>query len=721
MSLYDKAIKTFPKISRTELDAINAGKNTPIEHMLFEGKINWNYPLIGNPNMKDPIYNTEEYTFIEKTTSALCEMLDDHDINHDRADLPEPVWDYIKENKFFGMNIPKSYGGLGMSARAQSDVIVKIASKSLVTAITIMVPNSLGPAELILRYGTKQQKTILPLLAKGEHIPCFGLTNPYAGSDASNIPDLGYVGEGKWNGEVVLGVYLTIDKRYITLAPIATLAGIAFRAKDPYNLLKKDLEEKAITIAMIPTNIPGLEIGKRHNPLETTFMNGPIRCVNMFIPMHMILGGEDAIGDGWIMLMECLADGRGISLPALSVGGAKTTVRYVGAYARARKQFGVSIGKFQGVEHILGRIGGLTYIMEATRKLTLAAIDNDFKPSILTAVTKYHSTEMLRKVVNDGMDILGGKGIILGPNNFLGRPYMALPIAITVEGANILTRNMIIFGQGAIRCHPQLFQMIQAIETKNKPRFNRLRNDLIKFTIGGIVKTKFKSLFHRKDTPNIINFLVQAFSCVANIMLLHQQGKLKREENISARIGDIFSYLYMLIAVHVDAKDAYGGDGSNTGNMILFQSWAEKYLIYTIQETFYELFDNYPNRFIGIVLKRLVFPFGRKYKKLNDADNKELAELLLKFSIERNNLTKGVFSSKKNKNDITALLEFALFNADIYDKIEKEIKEIKGYCFVEKVDAAANAGFISEKDAKVAKDVHEAISKIIQVDEFEVI
>ena len=451
--------KIKPRLSATEQAALEAG-DVWWDGDLFSGRPDWDKLLAVPP----ATLSAEEQAFMDGPVNGLCALLDDWEITQQRQDLPPAAWKMIKEQGFFALIIPKKYGGLEFSAMANSALITKLASRSLTAAVTVMVPNSLGPAELLMHYGTEEQRDYyLPRLARGEEVPCFALTGPNAGSDAASIPDTGVVCSGEWQGEQVTGIRLNWEKRYITLGPVATLLGLAFRLYDPERLLGGQ-EDIGITCALVPTDLPGIEIGQRHNPLNVPFMNGPNWGHDVFIPLEMIIGGRSGAGKGWQMLMQCLSAGRGISLPALSVGAAKLVARDTGAYAAVRRQFGLPIGRFEGIEEVLTRIAGETWLMSAARDLTCAALDQGTKPAVISGIVKQNLTERMRAVVNDGMDIEGGKGICLGPNNHLASAYQAIPIGITVEGANILTRSMIIFGQGAIRCHPWILQELRAAD-----------------------------------------------------------------------------------------------------------------------------------------------------------------------------------------------------------------------------------------------------------------
>ncbi len=465
LSLYKKIM---PSMSDTEREALEAG-TVWWEAEVFSGRPDW-HRMLGFPA---PALSAEERAFLDGPTNDLCSMVNDWEITEELRDLTPETWAFLKKKGFFGMIIPKQYGGLEFSANAHSAVVLKVASRSISAAVTVMVPNSLGPAKLLLSYGTEQQKQYyLPRLASGDEIPCFALTGPESGSDAASMPDTGVVCKQSFEGkDDVLGIRLNWEKRYITLGPVATLLGLAFHLYDPDKLIgeQKDI---GITLALIPTTTPGVEIGNRHFPMSQSFMNGPNRGTDVFIPMDWVIGGQDYVGQGWRMLMNSLSDGRAISLPALSTASGQMVSRSVGAYAAVRKQFKVPIGKFEGISEVLGRIAGTTYTLNAARGFTTAAIDSGEDPSVASAIIKYHATERMRSIVNDAMDILGGSGISMGPSNFLGRGYQGLPIAITVEGANILTRNLIIFGQGAIRCHPFLFKEMETVANDDVAGFD---------------------------------------------------------------------------------------------------------------------------------------------------------------------------------------------------------------------------------------------------------
>lgn len=723
--------KVTPIMSRTEQEALEAG-SVWWDGELFSGKPQWNKLL----SLPVPRLSKEEKAFIDGPVNTLCNMLDDWQITQEDKDLPENVWQYIKDNGFFSMIIPKHYGGKEFSAYAHSQVVLKISTRSISTAVTVMVPNSLGPGKLLLEYGTEEQKDhYLPRLAKGQEIPCFALTNPHAGSDAGAIPDFGIVCKDKFEGKKdVLGIRLNWDKRYITLGPVATLLGLAFKLYDPDHLMGED-EELGITLALIPTDTKGVEIGNRHFPLNMVFMNGPNYGKDVFIPMDWIIGGVEQAGQGWRMLMECLSDGRAISLPALSTGAGKLASLSVGAYSRVRQQFKMPIGKFEGVEEALARIGGLTYVMDASRSLTVAALDNGEKPSVISAVVKYHLTESMRKVVNDAMDVLGGSGICLGPKNIMGRAYQAIPISITVEGANILTRSMIIFGQGAIRSHPFIYKELESLsehdENEALKQFDRALFGHARFFITNTIRCFFNgvtnALFIR--APSRANKKVKryykqatrmsaAFALVTDVSLMILGGSLKRREKISARLGDILSHLYLLSAVlkHYQDQGEYESD-------LPFVEWACQYNLQRVQTAFNGFLHNFPNRPIALLLRWVIFPWGRLYAPPNDQLGHKISKLLINPSEMRNRLTEGVFIPE-NGDEAVAQLESALRKVVDAEPFEKKIRafqksykpEYSGYDAM--LDAALAEGIIDKVEKSILQQANEARTKVIGVDDF---
>src|SRR3989440_11687312 len=551
--------RILPDMSQTEKEAIDAG-SVWWDGDLFSGRPDWNKLLA----TRAPRLSEEEQAFLDGPVEELCAMCNDWEITHELQDLPTHVWQFIKDKGFLGMIIPKRYGGLGFAALVHWGLVMKLSTRSNALAISVMVPNSLGPGELLLHYGTDEQKNhYLPRLAKGLEVPCFALTSPEAGSDAASIPDFGVVCKGVWQGREVLGMRVTWDKRYITLGPIATLLGLAFRLYDPEGLLgnEKDL---GITCALVPTNTPGVNIGRRHLPLNAAFQNGPNSGKDVFMPLDWIIGGPEYAGKGWMMLMGCLAAGRAISLPTSAVGGTKALVRFVGAYARVRSQFKTPIGKLEGVEEALGRIAAHCYMMDATRVMTAGAVDLGEKPAVLSAIAKYHMTERGRQCVNDAMDIHGGKGICLGPNNWIGRGYQITPVAITVEGANILTRTLIIFGQGAIRAHPYVLREMRAAKEMRDAEASREFDDAFTSHIGHVLRNGVRTFVYgvtasiastprdaAKETKHYyrhVSRLSAAFAFLADISMLAMGGALKRKEKISGRLGDVLSMMYLVSA-----------------------------------------------------------------------------------------------------------------------------------------------------------------------------
>ncbi|HHO58907.1 MAG TPA: acyl-CoA dehydrogenase, partial [Thiotrichales bacterium] len=582
--------RVTPRMSQTEREALDAG-SVWWDGELFSGRPQWKKLR----QLPAPRLSAEEQAYLDGPVDELCAMLNDWEITAECEDLPPEAWAFIKKNGFFSLIIPKSYGGLDYSALAHSAIVMKIATRSITAAVSVMVPNSLGPAKLLLEYGTEEQKNhYLPRLAAGEEVPCFALTSPHAGSDAGAIPDFGIVCRQDYQGEKdVLGMRLTWEKRYITLGPVATLLGLAFKLYDPEQLLG-DETDRGITLALIPTDTEGVNIGRRHNPLNLPFMTGPNSGKDVFVPLDWIIGGEQRIGQGWRMLMECLADGRGISLPALSTGAGKLAARGIGAYARIRTQFKLPIGRFEGVEEALARIGGYTYMMDAARTLTATALDRGEKPSVISAIVKYHLTERMRTVVNDAMDILGGAGICLGPRNIMGRAYQGIPISITVEGANILTRSMIIFGQGAIRSHPYVFKEMEAISEEDPDlsleKFDRALFGHMRFVMMNSLRTLFhgltSSLFifapgyrpARRYYQHLTR-MSAAFALLTDAALMTLGGTLKRKESLSARLGDVLSHLYLASAVLKRFED----QGSPKSDQPLLH-WSLQYSLSEIQK-----------------------------------------------------------------------------------------------------------------------------------------
>lgn len=719
--------KAMPTMSRTEREALAAG-TVGWEGELFQGNPRWS-KLLAYPK---PVLSEEEKAFLEGPVEVLCSMIDDWDITHNRADLPPEMWDYLKQQGFFALIITKEYGGKAFSAYAHSQILTKVYGKSASVASTIAVPNSLGPAELLMHYGTVEQKNYyLPRLARGEDLPCFALTGPEAGSDAGAMSDNGVVCFGEYDGKEVLGIRLNFDKRYITLAPVATVIGLAFKLYDPDHLLgnKKDL---GITCALIPRNIPGMRIGRRHFPVNVVFQNGPIHGKDVFIPVDWIIGGPKMAGQGWRMLMECLAAGRAISLPASGMGGAKLAMYTTGAYARVRRQFNVPIGKFEGIEEPLARMAGYTYLMDATRSFTAAVIDTGEKPAIASAITKYHVTEMGRAVCNDAMDIHGGKGICLGPRNYIGRMYESIPIAITVEGANILTRNLIIFGQGAMRCHPYVFAEFEAARNKDLAEgllaFDKALMGHISFTISNLVRSLVLGLTNGRvamaPSGKTKRYFQQAtrfsaaFALMADISMLVLGGSLKRKEFISARLGDILSELYLLSAV----LKHYHDQGKNGDDLPILR-WAGLTCLYTIQQKFDELLKNFPRRWLRGLLSFLIFPLGKHFSKPSDKLTHKVAQLMMDQTASRHRLTDGAFVTAVEGN-MAAVVEDALTKTLRAEPIEKALKMAvsEGLLLNGNQVTLAKQAFakqiITQDQLNIILQSEEARQRVIAVDDF---
>ena len=721
--------KALPQVSRTEQEALDAG-TVWWDGELFSGKPAWE-KLLATPK---PALTLEEQAFLDGPVEELCRICDDWEISHELNDLPEHVWQFIKDKGFLGMIIPKQYGGLGFGAYAHSQVIQKLATRSATACVSVMVPNSLGPAELLLHYGTEEQKNhYLPRLAKGQEMPCFALTSPDAGSDAGGIPDYGVVCKGIHDGKETLGMRVTWEKRYITLGPVATLLGLAFKLYDPDKLLG-DETDIGITLALIPTRHPGVNIGRRHFPLNASFMNGPNSGKDVFIPLEWVIGGRDYVGQGWRMLMESLAAGRSISLPSSSAGMAKISTRTTGAYARVRSQFKLPIGKFEGVEEAMGRIGGHTYVIDAARRMTAGAVDLGEKPSVISAIVKYHATERGRQVVNDAMDVHGGKGICLGPNNYLGRAYQQVPIGITVEGANILTRTMMIFGQGAIRCHPYVLKEIAAAGEKDPLRasedFDRAFWGHAGFVVSNLARALFLGLTGARlvtapGAPELRRYYQQltrmsaAFAFVADIAMLVLGGTLKRKEKLSGRLGEILSQLYLASTVLKRFED----DGRQKADLPLVH-WALQDCLARIQQAFYGVFENFPNRVAGALLRLIAFPWGRVYAEPGDRLGGEIARIMMQPGEARDRLTNNTFIWRK-EDDPVGRLELALEAVPAAEVIEAKLRErtknagpVSAYSDSERLELAVSGGEINEAEAATLRRFRELRRQCIMVDDF---
>ena len=720
--------KMLPSMSDTEREALEAG-NVGWDGELFSGMPEWDRLM----SFPAPQLSDEEQAFIDGPCEELCRMLDDWEICHEHADLPKEVWDFIIEKQFFAMIIPKQYGGLEFSAYANAMVIAKLAGRSATASSTIGVPNSLGPAELLLHYGTEEQKNhYLPGLAAGTEIPCFALTSPEAGSDAASLIDSGVVCKGNWNGKQITGIRLNWNKRYITLAPVATVLGLAFKLYDPDHLIG-DTDEYGITAALIPTDTPGVKVGRRHYPLTIPFQNGPTSGKDVFVPLDVIIGGQEMAGKGWKMLVELLSVGRAITLPATACGGGQAAAYASGAYAVIRKQFNTSIANFEGVGEALARIAGNTYIMNAAVAVTAGSIDEGEKPAVPSAILKYHCTELGRKVSNDTMDIHGGRAIMMGPGNYIGRGYMATPIAITVEGANILTRSLIIYGQGAIRCHPFVLPEMQAATDEDTDRglieFDRALFGHIGYAISNLARSFFLALTHAKfsavplNTPTRryyqnINRYSAAFALASDFAMLTLGGELKKRELLSARLGDVLSSMYLASTV----LKHFENQGRRATDLPLVE-WSIRTLMYQAQEALHSFLRNFPNRWVAFFLRAFIFPRGRTYSAPSDELGHKVVELMTRTGEARERLSNEAYTTLEPGNPL-GLLQEALELAEKLAPMERRLRQahreglIHSDYLGEQIGEAEHAGVISKKESAELRDYHEKVRAMLAVDDF---
>jgi len=716
--LFGWARRALPGLSETEREALNAG-DIWWDAELFSGNPDWSKLR----ETESPRLSAEERDFLDGPVEELCAMVDDWRISWETGDLPEEVWAHLKRHRFFGMIIPKEYGGLGFSAFAHSEVIRKISTRSLVATVTVMVPNSLGPGELLMQFGTEaQRKHWLPRLATGEEIPCFGLTSPEAGSDAAAMNDTGVICRGKWNGEDTLGIRLNWDKRYITLAPVATLLGLAFKLSDPEGLLGGE-EELGITLALVPTDLPGVEIGRRHLPALQYFQNGPTQGRDVFIPLDHVIGGKAQLGKGWTMLMSALAAGRGISLPSQSAAATAICARTTGSYARVREQFGIPIGKFEGVAERVARLAATSYTLDAARRLTCAGLDEGRKLAVISAIMKAHATERMRIAVTDAMDVHAGKAVIDGPSNYLGIIHRSVPVGITVEGANILTRYMIIFGQGAIRCHPFLLKEMLALETKDEEAaleafdaafWGHVAHSLKTFGrawlrswTGGLVSPAPSRAGKLRRYYRQLSRYAAGFALAADIALLTLGGALKRRELLSARLGDILSELYLLSAVAKRWED----DGRKAEDLpLLRHAMAEGFA--TIQHRFAGVIANLPNRPAAWLLKAVVQPMGLRARGPSDKLVNRCAELLMTDSEARERL-KGKMYLGEAAGPVRDL-EDAFKLVTRAEAIERRVAQAGAADWRE----GHERGLLTEDEVAIMTSLEEAVDKVIAVDDF---
>lgn len=715
--IFGWAQKALPSMSETERAAIEAG-DVWWDADLFAGNPDWD-KLLAFPPAK---LSEEEVAFLSGPVEDLCDMLDDWKINRELGDLPPDVWDFLKSRKFFGMIIPKKHGGLGFSAYAHSEVVRKVSTRSLTAAVTVMVPNSLGPGELLHQFGTKeQQDRWLPRLADGREIPCFGLTSPEAGSDAAAMTDTGVVTMGPGKNGNVLGIRLNWHKRYITLGPVATVLGLAFKLQDPDNLLGKG-ENIGITVALVPTDTDGVSIGRRHLPSGQMFQNGPNWGKDVFVPMDAVIGGQERVGQGWQMLMSALAAGRGISLPSLSCAAIVMSAHTTGAYSAIRQQFNIPIGKFEGVQERLARLAGFAYVVDGARRLTCSGLDMGKKPAVISGIMKYHATERMRIAINDAMDIHAGKAVIDGPLNYLTNIYRAIPIGITVEGANILTRSLIIFGQGAIRSHPYLLSEMLALGHKNKNRaldaFDKAFWAHAWLATTNLFRAWFRAWTGGRFAPapaagparkyfQQLSRYSAAFCLAADMALLTMGGALKRREMLSARYGDILSELFLLSA----ALKRWHDEGRQDADLpVLEYSMQTGFL--TIEQRLDEILANLPARPVAWFLRFLLMPFGIRRRGPSDAVIQATAEMLLKPSAARDRLTTGIARDAENEGLKRLAQAFELVTAA--EPIRDRMKALG----MRDPAAALERGVISKDDMATLAKVAEAVSLVVAVDDF---
>lgn len=728
--LYRFYRNSMPEISQTEQEALDAG-TTWFDAELFSGKPDWQQLL----DFPVATLSAEEQAFIDGPVEEFCALLDDYRMDNRDKDLPPAAWDLIRQHGFFGMIIPKQYGGKGFSAYGHAAVIMKIATRSISAALTVMIPNSVGPGKLLLKYGTEAQKNhYLPRLAAAEEIPCFALTAPEAGSDAGALPDTGVVCMGEHEGRQVLGIRLNFDKRYITLGPIATVLGVAFKLRDPDHLLS-DKENLGITLALIPAKTPGVEQGRRHDPMHMSFMNGPLRGKDVFVPMDWLIGGQQQAGNGWRMLMESLTDGRAISLPALSTAAAKVSLRLSSAYAQVRRQFKVPIGSFEGIEESLARIVGHTYGMDAARLVTLAALDQGHKPSVISAIMKYNSTEKARQVINDAIEIHGGAAVCLGPANPLGQLNSFPAVGVTVEGHNILTRNLITFGQGAIRCHPYLLAELKAAQDSDIERGKRAFDQAVIRHIGFSISNAVRSLllgvsgagFVRSSAPNAearrairqLTRVSAAFAFVTDVLLLTFRGTIKRKERLSGRMADIISQLYLASTVlkHFRNREYPASDET-------LLRWNVEWALYKSQQSFDILLKNLPNRLVAAVLRILVFPLGMRYQPPSDLLDQSLARMVQLPGDVRDDLTSGMYYPSGDL-DRLKILDDAFIALHDSSALEAHLgravrsRAVSGLTWKDQLDDALAKSIVTKEEHKKLVQADRMRRLAIQVDDFD--
>lgn len=713
----------MPTMSETERVALEAG-SVWWDGELFSGKPSWKNIL----DFEVQPLSADERAFLDGPVEELCLMLDDFQIQQDQ-DLPEEVWTFLKQNKFFGMIIPKEHGGLGFSGAAHSAVVTRLSSASVTASVTVMVPNSLGPAELLLHYGTDEQKEYyLHRLANGEEIPCFALTEPNAGSDAASISSSGVVCRGMFDGNEVVGIRLNWNKRYITLSPIATVLGLAFQLRDPEALIG-DQEDLGITCALIPHDLPGVQLGLRHDPLQVPFLNGPTVGEDVFVPLDFIIGGQAMAGKGWLMLMQCLAAGRGISLPSLSTGAGQLATRTVGTYGNIREQFNVPIGAFEGIDERIARIAGLTYAMNATRVLSAAAVDAGHKPAVVSAIAKHYMTELMRVTINDAMDVQAGAAICRGPRNVLAGAYSSIPVGITVEGANILTRTLIIYGQGAIRCHPYIQEQMVSIAENDLRRFDRAFFCHVGFTTSNLFRSFVYGFTNgrplRSNATGLpATYMAQlqrysaAFVSLSDVAMGVLGGALKRKEKISGRFADALGWMYLCTATLKHFRDC----GSQKAEEPLLQ-WSCEYGLYQVEQALLGVLDNFPVKPLAWVLRRACFPLGARRKLPSDRLGSQVSRAVLQDKELLQRLSGDIFIPPADRPGLGAL-DAAADKARAAQAVKKIVSDAVRSKKLEKQPRATLFARAREADVITADELatieaaDEARNDAVQVDAF---
>jgi len=713
--------QVLPSMSTTEKEALEAG-TTWWEGDLFSGKPDWNKLA----NYPAPALSEREQAFIDGPVEELCGMLDDWQFCQEYGDLPQDVLDFIHKHKFLGLIIPEEYGGLHFSAYAQTRILTKISAVNGMAAFYIAVPNSLGPGELLMKYGTDEQRQhYLPRLADGRDLPCFGLTSPRAGSDAGAIPDTGVVCEGTFEGKKVLGIKLNFDKRYITLAPVATVIGLAFRLFDPDKLIG-DTEDYGITCALIPRHLDGITIGRRHFPVGTPFHNGPIQGEDVFIPLDYIIGGQEMVGQGWRMLVECLSVGRCITLPSISNSIGKHVMATTGAYTAIRRQFNSAIANFEGIQEALARIAGFSYIIDSAVSVTATSIDAGEKPSVPSAILKYHCTEMARTILNDGMDINAGKAVIQGPKNYIANLYLSFPVAITVEGANILTRSLIIFGQGAVRCHPYVLQEMEAANGDDADKFDSALFGHIGFAISNIVRAKTLAIVGRFLFSNGDKFTQPyyaalerysaCFAVAADVAMLTMGGSLKFREMTSARLGDLLSSLYLASMV----LKHYENQGSQQADQPMVE-YALDHLLHEFETQYKRFASNLSVPIVGPLIKFVAFPLGSRRRPPNDKTIKAVAKIISRPGVARERAIKGVYAAAdKPAGKMGDVMQMVFDCNDLGKKIREAVKEgkISDIVGFEQINEAEAAGVLTKEEADKVRNLDAARMEFVHVDDF---